>query len=111
MDGPTYPRRQQTFLQNRSPAGLCFLCSQPGHRAAECKTKSTSVKKLEWEKTQITCFSCTKPGHKANECPELAKRHKKDGAGNKDKKHERKVARQRKIEEEQTITRRHHLTL
>ena len=63
------------------------------------------MKKLEGERTQITCFSCTKPGHKANECPELAKRHKKDGAGNKDKKNERKVARQRKIEKEQNITR------
>ena len=99
MDGPTYPRRQQTFLQNRPPAGLWFLCSQPGHREVECKTKSTSVKKLEGVRTQITCFNCTKPGHKANECPELAKRHKKDYAANKDKKNERKVARQKKIEE------------
>ena len=63
------------------------------------------MKKLEGERTQITCFNRTKPGHKANECPELAMRHEKDGAGNKDKKNERKVARQRKIEEEQTITR------
>ena len=34
MDELTYPRRQQTFLQNRPPAELCFLCSQPSHRAA-----------------------------------------------------------------------------
>ena len=104
MDGPTYPRQQQTFSKTGHLLD-CFLCSKPGHRAAECKTKSTSVKKLEGERTQITCFNCTKPGHKANEYPELAKRHQKDDAGIKDKKNERKDARQRKIEEEQTITR------
>ena len=52
------------------------------------------MKKLEGERTQITGFNCTKPGH-----------NKKDGAGKKEKKNERKVARQRKTEEEQTITR------